>query len=357
MKHFSLPFLLAALLAAAPSCSKQSVLPPAPEPAGATAGTGASGTLLVTLGQDGTKAALGGLDEKAVRCLQVFVFNEAGTKETDKFVSASSLTITSPVGRKHIWAIVNHSRFADIAKEEDLKKTVTDLSENYTSGDGIRLVMAGEKDVEVTQASEQVIVNVTRLASRILLKSVKRVFSDTYLTGRSFTIKDIYLKNVAGNTNFSLDKKNNGLDWDIVDPTTWYNMLKDSETATVSPLLCSHGLSIACEEATAKEINQVFYTYPNPTSGDNTGSSWCARHTRLVVHAEITGGGSGTVQSYYTFTLPVLKRNCSYEITDITFTMLGKDNDGDDSVTDTGAAAITLKVLDWDTPTELTYDR
>ena len=91
---------------------------------------GGTGVLHVTVGTEGaTKASLTGLDEKAIRSLQVFVFNaESGKRETDKFVSANSLTITAPVGNKHVWAIVNHSRFADMPTEADLKNTVTDLS-------------------------------------------------------------------------------------------------------------------------------------------------------------------------------------------------------------------------------------
>lgn len=359
MKKILLPLLCTTLLGAVLSCEKAIPLSPLPETSSTTAvETGGTGVLHVTVGTaEGTKASLTGLDEKAIRCLQVFVFNaENGKRETDKFVSASSLTITAPVGNKHVWAVVNHSRLADIPTEADLRNTVTDLSDNYTAESGIRLIMAGEKDVEVTKSSIQVSVNVTRLASRIALTKVTRKFADTYLAGCTFTIKDLYLKNVAGHTNLSLNKKNNNADWDIIDPTLWYNKLRDENTSAVSPLLSDRELNISCEEGVAKEIGRVWYTYPNPTSDDSNSGTWSARHTRLVVHAEVTGYGSGAIQSYYTFTLPVLKRNCSYEITDITFTMLGKSNDDDDSVTDTGTAAITLNVVDWDSSTTLDYN-
>lgn len=342
-------FLLAGLLTAVLSCNKQNALPPLPEPAAITED---SGTLHVSVGTADTKASLSGLDDESIRCLQVLIFNADTQKlETDKYVSASSASLTSPVGNKHVWAIVNHSRLTNVTTETALKSTVTSLAENYTTGSGIHLVMAGEKDVEVTQSSNQVNIDVTRLVSKIVLTAVTRKFADTFLAGSSFTIKDVYLKNVAGNTNFSLDKKNNGTEWDILAPSSWFNPLTDANDATVSPLLCDHNLSIACAENTATSMNRVWYTCPNPTSDDSTSSSWCARHTRLVIHADVSG-----TQTYYTFTLPVLKRNCSYEISNITFTMLGKDNDNDDTVTDTGAASITLNVVDWDTSTALTYD-
>lgn len=355
------PFLflsLSAILMAALSCTKAESPAPLPEPSPVPEVPCETGTLYVSLETTATKASLSEQDEKAVRCLQVFVFNaESGKRETDKFVSGDNLSITSPVGQKHVWAIVNHDRFADITTEDELKGTVTDLADNYTSASGIRLIMAGEKDVEVTQSNMQVSINVTRLAARIALSRVTRKFADTYLAAASFTIKDIYLKNVAGNTWFSLDKKNSGTEWDLPDPDLWYNQLRNSNTASVSPLLGDHNLNIVCEEATAKNIGRVWFTYPNPTSGDSNTSPFCARHTRLVVHAEVTGYGAGAIQTYYTFTLPTLKRNASYEISDITFTMLGKDNDDDDSVTDTGTASITLNVLSWDTAEALTFNR
>lgn len=358
MKQIFNLLLSAALFAAAlTSCEKPAAPAPLPDDSAPTENVIPSGSLYVTLGNEGaTKSALSGLDEKKVRSLQVFVFNAStGKKETDKFVTASSLTITSPVGNKHLWAVVNHERFADITTESALKETVCDLSDNYTSAGGICLVMAGEKDVTVTQENISVEVNVTRLVSRIVLRKVTRAFADTYLKDCTFTIKDIYLKNVAGDTNFSLDK--NGNEWNIKDPSVWYNRMRDENTSAVTPLICDHNLGIACEEGTAKDIDRVWYACPNPTSGDSNAADWSARHTRLVVHAEVTGyGNSGAIQSYYTFTLPVLKRNSSYEISGITFTMLGKSNDDDDTVTDTGIASITLSVKDWDSATPINYN-
>ena len=357
MKKNPVLFLSAALAAVVlSSCGKTVSLSPLPENGSEFESIVPTGSLHVTVGtEEGTKASLTGLNEKNVRCMQVFVFNaETGKRETDRFVSANNLTITAPVGNKHIWAIVNHERFADMPTEAQLKSTVSDLSDNYAAN-GIYLVMAGEKDVTVTQENIPLEIPVTRLATRIVLKKITRKFSDTYLKDCSFTIKDIYLKNVAGDTNFSLDK--NGDEWVIPDPTVWYNKMRNENTASVKPLIFDNNLGISCEEGVEKTIDRVWYSYPNPTSGDSKASDWSARHTRLVIHAEVTGyGNSGAIQSYYTFTLPVLKRNCSYEIAGITFTMLGKTNDDDDTVTDTGTASITLNVKDWDSTTDLNFN-
>lgn len=344
-----------ALLGAILSCSKNASIPALPGESGAvTQDITRTGTLFVQV-ENGTKASVAPEAEKAVHSLQVFVFNAAtGKRETDKFVEASSLQITAPLGEKHIWAVVNHERFLDMPTEEKLRETVSDLSDNY-AGNALSLVMAGSKTVNVEQKDMPLEVNVTRLTSRISLKNVTVKLDDTYLKGCTFTIKDIYLKNVAGDTNFSLEKT--GTEWNIKDPTVWYNKMKLEDAPEVNPLILDRNLSIACPEGQAKLIDKVWYTYPNPSQGDSNSASWSARKTRLVIHAEIVGyGGSGAIQSYYTFTLPVLKRNFSYEISNITFTMLGKDNDNDDSVTDTGVAAITLKVAEWDSGTAMTYN-
>ncbi len=350
--HSLLPAL--ALLTAILSCSKNAPDTPQSGASGTvTQDITRTGTLFVKV-ENNTKASVAPEAEKAVHSLQVFVFNAAsGKRETDKFVQASSLQITAPLGEKHVWAIVNHERFMDMPTEEKLKETVSDLSDNY-AGNAVSLVMAGSKTVNVEQKDMPLEVNVTRLTSRISLKNVTVNLDDTYLKGCTFTIKDIYLKNVAGNTNFSLDK--NGTEWSIMDPTVWYNQMKQEDTPSVNPLILDRNLSINCPEGQAKTIDKVWYTYPNPSQGDSNSSSWSARKTRLVIHAEVVGYGSNAIQSYYTFTLPVLKRNFSYEISNITFTMLGKDNDNDDSVTDTGVAAITLKVAEWDNGTAMTYN-
>jgi len=358
MKKNPFLFLSAALAAVVlSSCGKPVSLSPLPENGSEVQNIMVpTGSLHVTVGtEEDTKASLTGLNEKNVRSLQVFVFNaESGKRETDRFVSANNLTITAPVGEKHIWAIVNHERFADMPTEEQLKNTVSDLSDNYAAN-GIYLVMAGEKDVTVTQENIPVEIPVTRLTSRIVLKKVIRKFDETYLKNCTFTIKEIYLKNVAGDTTLSLNK--NGSEWDLPDPKVWYNKMKRVDAPSVNPLIWDNNLGISCEENTEKTIDRVWYTYPNPTSGDTKSADWSARHTRLVVHAEVTGYGSGgAIQSYYTFTLPVLKRNFSYEIANITFTMLGKNNDDDDTVTDTGTASITLNVKDWDSTTDLNFN-
>ena len=356
MKSFRILFFPALIAACLSSCSKTADLSSTRETPSGTIIEEIDhlGTLHVTVGT-GTKASLTQAEEKAVNSLQVFVFNaQTGKRETDKFVNGSSLQITAPLGEKHLWAVVNHERFMDMKTEDELKATVSDLSDNC-SGNAISLVMAGSKNLTVEQKEMNVEVEVTRLVSRIYLKDVTLDFADTYLKDCTFTIKDIYLKNVAGNTNFSLDKKN-ATEWDIIDPTAWYNKMKFEDTPKVNPLISDRGLSIVCPEREKKSINKVWFCYPNPTAGDSNSTDWSARKTRLVIHAEVVGYGSSAIQSYYTFTLPVLKRNYSYEISNITFSMLGKGNDDDDTVTDTGVASISLNVAEWDSGTAITYN-
>lgn len=60
--------------------------------------------------------------------------------------------------------------------------------------------------------------------------------------------------------------------------------------------------------------------------------------------------------TYYTFDLPVLVANNIYKIANINITMLGKDNDNDDSKSLVGRITPTITVDPWTGTTTLTYE-
>lgn len=318
-----------------------------------------TGTMYVEVGVP-TKALVSNVHDETVHSLQVFVFNAAtGKREIDKYVEGNSMQITSLVGQKHVWAVVNHAKMDNVPTETEFKALTTRLEDNYVYND-IFLIMTGEKDVEVKEDGVSVVIDVTRLESRIELKKLTVDFSDNYLNGCTFQIKEMYLKNVAGDAKYADDS---------YAPTVWYNKLTDEGNAAVNPLISDHSLAInlptngsAADQNTMASINRVWYTYPNPTVGDDAAyNSWVTnldiRHTRLIIHAEVSGTPvGGSVQSFYVFTLPVLKKNTSYVINDIKVTMLGKETDDDDSRTETGIASVSLNVIDWSTGETLTYN-
>ena len=321
-----------------------------------------TGTMFIEVGTS-TKALLSAVPDESdqpVYSLQVFIFNAStGKLEIDKYVQSNSMQITSLVGAKHVWAVTNHAKINGVPTETDFRALTTRLEDNYYSG-STYLIMVGEKDVTVVEDGNSVSIDVTRLHSRIELKKVTVDFHNNYLEGCTFRITEMYLKNVAGDAMLTTTD---------YAPTVWYNKLTDQNNAAVNPLISDHSLDIAlptdgsaASEYVQSLVNRVWYTYPNPTVPDAAPvNSWTsstdARHTRLVIHGEVSGAPvGGTVQSYYVFTLPVLQKNASYVISEVKITMLGKNNDNDDERTETGIASISLNVLDWTTGAPLTFN-
>ena len=342
--------LLAALaILAAASCQKTNV------PQSAT------GNLIVQLGEEPvTKAADNSTAENQVNSVQLFVF-DGGNLETDlyKTGSATSYTLTTGIGDKVVYAIVNAPRLKYTTKAA-LEEGLSDLKENAANG----LVMSGKESVTVSEyktgsaTPATCTVNVKRLASAIQLASVTTQFEGSTLEGSTFTIKEIYVKNVVGKAPYGVsavlteDQKK--------DAGNWYNKLKlDTTPLTVTYDAFDPGLAVTA--AKPLNVNHTLYVYPNASTADNgSATTFTPRPTRLVIHATITSQDSHRDVSinnqdyYYTFDLPALEANKKYKVS-VTISMLGKTTDTDDTKTTAGMATPTIKVLDWDQTIELSY--
>ena len=342
--------LLAALaILAAASCQKTNV------PQSAT------GNLIVQLGEEPvTKAADNSTAENQVNSVQLFVF-DGGNLETDlyKTGSATSYTLTTGIGDKVVYAIVNAPRLKYTTKAA-LEEGLSDLKENAANG----LVMSGKESVTVSEyktgsaTPATCTVNVKRLASAIQLASVTTQFEGSTLEGSTFTIKEIYVKNVVGKAPYGVsavlteDQKK--------DAGNWYNKLKlDTTPLTVTYDAFDPGLAVTA--AKPLNVNHTLYVYPNASTADNgSATTFTPRPTRLVIHATITSQDSHRDVSinnqdyYYTFDLPALEANKKYKVS-VTISMLGKTSDTDDTKTTAGMATPTINVQDWDQTIELNY--
>lgn len=342
--------LLAALvMLAAASCQKTNV------PQSAT------GNLIVQLGEEPvTKAADNPTAEKQINSVQLFVF-DGGNLETDlyKTGSATSYTLTTGIGDKVVYAIVNAPRLNYTTKAA-LEEGLSDLKENAANG----LVMSGSAQVKVNEyktgsaSPATCTVDVKRLASAIMLSSVTTNFAGSTLEGSTFTIKEIYVKNVVGKAPYGVsavlteDQKK--------DAGNWYNKLKlDTTPLTVTYDAFDPGLAVTA--AKPLNVNHTLYVYPNASTADNgSATTFTPRPTRLVIHATITSQDSHRDVSiknqdyYYTFDLPALEANKKYKVS-VTISMLGKTTDTDDTKTTAGMATPTITVRDWDQIIELSY--
>lgn len=383
----SLPVIMASILFS--SCEKNSAAPSiAPE-------DGALGAVVVSFSPEGlpTKAQSSSVDESRLETVQIIVFNALSRKkETDKYVvsPASTVTLSTLIGEKRIWVIGNAPKL-NVATEADLRASVSHLGENSltaltmvgvaaSSTPGVLphepgTVTVGAYTVGDDTTLTPVSVPIYRLGARVSLNKVTVDFSDNYLKNATFVIKDIYLKNVVNAVNFD------GTPAGLSNSAYWTNRITDhapngagiyvdSEGNSVSSLLADKSLNLtsSATDGTAPiTVSRNWYVYPNSNASDVTELTWSPRHTRLVVHAQVTSteNGMSNKDTYYVFPLPsasvpaesanVILGNHTYDISNISISMLGKDNDDDDTMTETGKASITISVQGWTDPYTIEY--
>jgi len=206
-----------------------------------------------------------------------------------------------------------------------------------------------------------VAINLYRLAARISLDKVTVDFDGTSLQGSSFSIKDIYLKNVVNSLRFD------GQAVDLLsDANYWTNRIAehapnggnyylDYAGNNIQNLIADKGISLdvtVTDGSSPLSVGKYWYVYPNPRTEDSDSGTWSPRRTRLVIHAVV----NGTIDTYYAFDVPpagvasetdkVILNNHTYDITNIKITMLGKDNDDNDDKTEVGKANIEVTVTD-----------
>ncbi|MBP3257972.1 MAG: hypothetical protein J6M23_08280 [Bacteroidales bacterium] len=361
--------------------------------------------------------------ESAIKSLQVFVFyGETKTQlgqtennlETDIYKTYDGTEnhktelITTTVGQKYIYALANAPRLRGITTVNSLKEQVMNLGYNSIPSGG--LVMAGAFDYswnegansgqinvlgkkkEITAYTQNqpstyttVSINLYRLAARIELQSIEVDFTGTDLEGQSFTVEEIYLKNVPNGVR--MDGQNSTLL--SGDMTYWTNKISKEASPKDKAGLDVTGLvfeSIAGEDKnilaggsgnptkSTKTYGRYFYSYPNPITTDVTGgtpSTFTQRRTRIVIHAKIGG-----VDSYYpvsiadpTNFIPAdsstpansathsqIVGNHKYVISKMKITSKGLPDDTIDEPIVTGRAEVTVTVQDWNGNTVLNYD-
>ena len=240
-------------------------------------------------------------DEVKVNNLQVFVFRGDALDAYGVADNASSVTVSCTKGDREVYAVVNAPDLKDIATKTDLLAAKSALTDNDESN----FVMFGKTDA--TLPSElPVNVEVDRMVSKVVFKTVNRAFTSAALAALDFSIDEIFITNVAGDVNYGLTDN----------PLEWYNKMDyNSEMAMFTH--DAPAASVVNEEAYSTQ--HTFYCYPNKAA-DSDATSWSPRRTRLVLKTTL-----GTDTYYYPVTLPELENNKSYEL-ELTITRPGSDN-------------------------------
>lgn len=258
-------------------------------------------------------------EESAVSGLQLIVFDSEGKFE----ISGSGSTLSCSTGRKTVWAIAGAPELSP-QSEDELLASVTRLEDNAPGS----FVMSGSRSIELVGNTDTEI-PLKRYVAKVSLGRVINALSGAYAS-RELMIRSVYLLDVAANSTYGLSA-----------PTEWYNRMS-KESTPADELISRTGLSAVVPSGGSRELDCVFYPYPNPTESNANGGIWSARHTKLVVEASIGGQ-----ICYYPVVLPVLQRNRTYSISDLTITMFGSDNP--DIPIDKGTVEFSILVEDWET--------
>ena len=261
--------------------------------------------------------------EDKVSNLQIFVFDkQSGALEAYGSADASTLKLTCLPGNKDIVALVNAPSQSGIATLSELQSKTSKLSENSTG----KLVMSGQLTKELAASSNSVTINVSRLAAKVTLLSVKNQMTLEANRNKAFVVTAVYLINVAGDRTYLTSSA----------PGSWYNKMK-YETGSPSFLYDSPKATLAYGKTYSTQ--HYFYCYPNPTSTDANGGTWSARKTRLVVEATLGGE-----TCYYPVTLADVAQNTEYTVS-LTVTRPGSSSP--DIPVSTNEATFTVTVQDW----------
>lgn len=384
---------LAVVAALAIGCNK---LPDAPATDAADSGLSeATGLIEVsTAFITETKAVTGDIVDNQVNSCQILVFDEAGKLEASRYfdnwstaVSSHKNRITTSLGAKTVYVVANLSDAGRVKASTltELEGAITDLSQNSITN----LVMSGMNTISVTayNANEQetpapqaLTVRVKRLASLITLSGVNVNFEGTPLQGSTFTIKQIYVKNVVGKSPVAVlsagveDQPSTGLPAILPDTyqnatANWYSPLTFSDSAPAVTYDGKSGswLSIACasDDDTATSIGRSYIVYPNKNTGDNHNASFDGgKRTRLVIKAHVKTPANSPYSAAidedtnYVFNLPPMLANHKYVISSVRITMMGlsDEDEAKDKVNEVGMLEPTIVVDPWSDTINLSYE-
>lgn len=186
-----------------------------------------------------------------------------------------------------------------------------------------------------TQASEAVsteptpeekTIHVKRILSRVDVKKIIVDFSGKpTLSGKTFTLRHIYLSNLYRNTTYISDLSYAGLS---NTRSAWYNSggwhRGEGGIASIDVITSDRDIDSVISAGSPYVRNHSFYAIPNPTpesSDDRQMGLWGKRCTRLVIEATID-----TDTYYYAITIPSMARNSIYEFQSITIKGKGSND-------------------------------
>ena len=242
-------------------------------------------------------------NEAKVNNLQVIAFRNNVKDTYGKVLNSDEITIQCADGGRTVWAIVNGPDISAVNTPTELQAVMCTLKD-YSTND---FVMTGSTWVELP-SSETASIEVTRIASRVKIKKISRDFTVATEGAKEMIIKRIQLSDVVVKSNIGVTY--------VPTASSDFQYLKGSWSSGATALY--DDLNYALDDDSSYEVEHAFYAFPNPTVEDSSSSTWNPRHTHLVVTVLLDNN-----TEYYCIPLPVIERNKSYEIEELTLTRHG----------------------------------
>lgn len=275
-------------------------------------------------------------NDNTVGTLEIFIFRgegkDAGALDTykkfsaDELVSLTDLQITSTTGLKQIYAIANshQQQWEGVVTHADFKKRLSSLKneelKSFTMTGGIEATL---------QSTTHLALAISRLVSRVELKSLSASFVGTPYDGSQLQNVKLYLTNVVGESYFCSGTS--------PDEIPFLNKGK-----AVGGDIGSCAMEGMLYESLAGKIGEAgegtphyFYCYPNATEVESENMSF----TKLVIQADLNG-----TTYYYPFPIKNIERNCSYSVA---VEIMRPGTLDPEQPLEKGVANVTLNVLDW----------
>ena len=276
-----------------------------------------------------------------VESLDIFAFDIGDTMHLDSYqhiddYDTSDISIRSQSGRKHIFICANGQRsiydWAGINSMESIDKIYVDLRKERrdalcATAEGI--VTAGDGKVYKMELK--------KIASEIVLNSIKCDFSGKSYEGESLTDVRVYLTNVNAECRLTADGhilpsgmiNSGGPDLDDIESLAESDMLYRKIDRPVGNRRINVDISLIC--------------YPNTSTIEGPGTAF----SRLVIEGKIEGETFWwpiNINREKDADEPGVHRNSRY-IYDVTITRKGTKDP--DTVIDTESAEISMRISSW----------
>lgn len=342
MKGISL-FLAAAVAALFVSCSKDENMNPSQQADEAVVSINLTGFAEESKPMTKATGSTHGVqtDDNTVGKAEIFIFDASGNLEKyGSFTSSTGINMKATVGAKTIYALVNNHdvTVTGVTTLDRFKALITSLKKEALKS----FTMIGSKSVTL-QASNTVELPVSRLCSRIIIKSVKLDLTGTLYKGTSLTNVKMYVINAHASK----------LVWNGAEASTPVVLNKlqyvasDNSGLGIANMLGDVDAGTSIADGATHSTLHYFYTYP----WTGTTQSATDKFTALVIEATVGTAGTRYWRidinrdgyGYKTGTTAGLEANKSYEY-DVVLKNIGSDKIYPDAP---ATVVASLTVADW----------